>query len=423
MPSNDAFIVGVLAFLVMMSAYFSATETAFSTLNRIRIKTMAEKGHKGAKLVLNLSEKYDSLISTILVGNNIVNIGMASIATVLFIRLIGQDLGATISTIVITVIVLVFGEITPKTLAKESPEKFALFSAPIIYALMFVFYPINWLFKQWKKLLNLVFKHHEERTITEEELLTIVDEAEEGGEINKTEGSLIRSVIEFSELEVVDIYTPRVDVIAVNKLASNEEVAKVFFDTNFSRLPVYEKNMDHIVGVINQKDFHNLVNHTEKTIEAIIKPAYFVSRSKKIDGLMKELQLNKVHLAIVVDEFGGTSGIITLEDILEELVGEIWDEHDDVINDIEQIGEDEYLVYGNTNVEKFFDFLDREQEFEILTMSGWVMSELGHIPHENEEFTAEGLHVIVTKMNGKRISRLKIQVLQKQTEKQDNKDE
>lgn len=423
MPSNDAFIVGVLAFLVMMSAYFSATETAFSTLNRIRIKTMAEKGHKGAKLVLNLSEKYDSLISTILVGNNIVNIGMASIATVLFIRLIGQDLGATISTIVITVIVLVFGEITPKTLAKESPEKFALFSAPIIYALMFVFYPINWLFKQWKKLLNLVFKHHEERTITEEELLTIVDEAEEGGEINKTEGSLIRSVIEFSELEVVDIYTPRVDVIAVNKLASNEEVAKVFFDTNFSRLPVYEKNMDHIVGVINQKDFHNLVNHTEKTIEAIIKPAYFVSRSKKIDGLMKELQLNKVHLAIVVDEFGGTSGIITLEDILEELVGEIWDEHDDVINDIEQIGEDEYLVYGNTNVEKFFDFLDREQEFEILTMSGWVMSELGHIPHENEEFTAEGLHVIVTKMNGKRISRLKIQVLQKQTEKQDDKDE
>lgn len=411
MSSNDAFIVGILAFLVIMSSFFSATETAFSTLNRIRIKTMAEKGHKGAKLVLFLTDRYDSMISTILVGNNIVNIGAASLATVLFIRLVGQDLGPTISTIVTTLVILVFGEITPKTLAKEAPEKFALFAAPIIYGLMVVFFPINWVFKQWKKLLNLIFKHKEERTITEEELLTIVDEAEEGGEINKTESSLIRSVIEFSELEVVDIYTPRVDVIAVSKLATNEEVAKVFFDTNYSRLPVFDKNIDHVIGVINQKDFHNLVNHTEKTIEAIIKPAYFVSRSKKIDILMKELQLNKVHLAIVVDEFGGTSGIITLEDILEELVGEIWDEHDDVINDIEQIADDEYLVYGNTNVEKFFDMLGQDREFEILTMSGWVMSELGHIPHENEEFEAESLHVVVTKMNGKRISRLRIKRL------------
>lgn len=422
MPSNDAFIVGILAFLVMMSSFFSATETSFSTLNRIRIKTMAEKGNKSAKLVLHLTDRYDTMISTVLVGNNIVNIGAASLATVLFIRLVGQNFGPTLSTIVITVVVLVFGEITPKTLAKEAPEKFAFFAAPIIYGLMFVFFPINWVFKQWKKLLNLIFKHKEDRTITEEELLTIVDEAEEGGEINKTESSLIRSVIEFSELEVVDIYTPRVDVIAVNKLATNEEVAKVFFDTNYSRLPVYDKNIDHVIGVINQKDFHNLVNHTEKTIEAIIKPAYFVSRSKKIDILMKELQLNKVHLAIVVDEFGGTSGIITLEDILEELVGEIWDEHDDVINDIEQIADDEYLVYGNTNVEKFFDMLDQEREFEILTMSGWVMSELGHIPHENEEFEAEGLHVVVTKMNGKRISRLRIKRLQKSEDTKEDKD-
>lgn len=358
---SDTLSLIIILFCIIMSAYFSATETAFSSLNRIRVKNMAEKGDRKAALVLSIADNYDSMLSTILIGNNIVNIASASLATVLFVKMLGEDAGASMSTIVTTVVVLIFGEVSPKSIAKESPEAFARFSAPFLKVLIKVLTPLNFLFRQWKKLLSCIIKTKEERGITEEELLTIVEEAEAVGGIGKEEGTLIRSAIEFNELAAVDIFTPRVDVVGVSVNATKDEVAEIFAQTGYSRLPVYENNMDEILGILYQKDFHNSILRTDTLIREAVRPVLFVAKNKKIGDLMKELQQKKLHIAIVMDEYGGTAGIVTLEDILEELVGEIWDEHDEVVSEMEQLGENEYRVSGKANVEKIFERLHMEK--------------------------------------------------------------
>lgn len=398
----------IIVICIIMSAYFSATETAFSSLNRIRVKNMAEKGNKKAKLVLKLLENYDNLLSTILIGNNIVNIACSSLATVLFISLLGNEAGPSVSTAVITVIVLIFGEVSPKSIAKESPETFAMFSAPFLQVLSVILTPFNFLFMQWKKVLTLIIKPSNDRSITEEELLTIVEEAEQEGGIDEQESSLIKSALEFSDLEAVDILTPRIDISAVPSNATKEQIAEIFAETRYSRIPIYEESIDHIVGIIYQKDFHNEVYNTDIPISTIIRPALFIAKNKKINDLLKELQQKKSHIAVVVDEFGGTVGIVTLEDILEELVGEIWDEHDEVIEDIEKISENEYFVLGSANVEKLFEYFDKEVEMEVVTVSGWVMSTLERVPEVGDTFEYDEFVVSVTEMNDKRVEKIKI---------------
>lgn len=408
---SDMVSLIIVAACIIMSAYFSATETAFSSLNRIRVKGMVEKGDKKAALVLKIADNYDRMLSTILIGNNIVNIGASSLMTVIFVKMLGEDAGASVSTIVTTIVVLIFGEVSPKSIAKESPEAFAKFSAPFLNILIKILTPLNFLFAQWKKLLSHIIKPKGDGGITEEELLTIVDEAEAGGGIDKEEGTLIRSAIEFNELSAVDIFTPRVDVVAVSAETSREEVAELFAGTGYSRIPVYEENIDHIIGILYQKDFHNEVWKTKKSIRDAVRPVLFVAKNKKIDDLMKELQQKKLHIAIVMDEYGGTAGIVTLEDILEELVGEIWDEHDQVEEEIRQTAETEYVVSGKANIGKVFEELGREREFDVLTVSGWVMEQLGCIPAEGDGFEDDGLCVTVTKMCGKRIGEVRIKVL------------
>ena len=393
---------------IIMSAYFSATETAFSSLNRIRIKNMAEKGNKRAGLVLKLSENYDGLLSTILIGNNIVNIASASLATVIFVKLLGDEAGASISTVVTTIVVLIFGEVSPKSIAKESPEQFAMFSAPFLNAFMVLLTPANYLFKQWKKLLSLLIRTSEDSGITEEELLAIVEEAKQDGGIDEQEGSLIKSAIEFTELEAMDIATPRVDVTGIPVDADKEEIAAVFGETGYSRLPVYKDKIDDIIGIIYQKDFYNQVYRGVCGVEAIVRPALYVAKSKKINVLLKELQKNKMHIAVVIDEFGGTMGIVTLEDILEELVGEIWDEHDVVVQEIEKISDQEYLVLGNTSVEKLFEELGGEEEFESFTVSGWVMELAERIPEEGDVLYYENMTITVMKMKDRRVEQVRI---------------
>ncbi|MBP1551441.1 MAG: HlyC/CorC family transporter, partial [Oscillospiraceae bacterium] len=343
---GDSISLIIIVLCVIMSAYFSATETAFSSLNRIRIKNMAEKGDKKAQLVLNLSENFDNMLSTILIGNNIVNILSASLATVLFVNWLGNEAGPSVSTAVTTVVVLIFGEITPKSIAKESPEKFAKFSAPFLRVLMFILTPFNFLFSLWKKLMSVIIKSDDSRSITEEELITIVEEAEQEGGIDEEESTLIRSAIEFSEVEAKDVYTPRIQIEGVPEDATKDEVARMFTETGYSRLPVYRESLDHIIGVIYHKDFHNYVYNTDKDISSIIRPAIFVTPNKKIDELLKELQQQKSHIAFILDEYAGTMGLVTLEDIVEELVGEIWDEHDEIVQEIVQISENEYHVLG-----------------------------------------------------------------------------
>lgn len=411
---SDSLSLIIIIFCVVMSAYFSATETAFSSLNRIRIKNMVEKGNKKAALVLRLSDNYDSLLSTILIGNNIVNIASASLATLIFVRYFGEEAGASISTVVTTIVVLIFGEVSPKSIAKEKPESFAMFSAPFLSVLIKILTPANFLFKLWKKLLSKIIKSEGDHSITEEELLTIVEEAEQEGGIDEQESSLIRSAIEFSELEAADILTPRVDVVGIASDTPEEEIAKIFVQTGFSRLPVYEGSIDHIIGIIYQKDFHNYVYHTNKDISAIIRPVLFIAKSKNIGELLKELQLKKSHIAVVMDEFGGTVGIVTLEDVLEELVGEIWDEHDKVVEEIAKISDSEYLVMGSANVEKLFEEMDREEEFDVLTVSGWVMDVLDKVPDEGDTFEYNGLKVTVIQMDGKRVGKVRITLEQRE---------
>lgn len=393
---------------IIMSAYFSATETAFSSLNRIRIKNMAEKGNKRAGLVLKLSENYDGLLSTILIGNNIVNIASASLATVIFVKLLGDEAGASISTVVTTIVVLIFGEVSPKSIAKESPEQFAMFSAPFLNAFMVLLTPANYVFKQWKKLLSVLIRTSGDSGITEEELLAIVEEAKQDGGIDEQEGSLIKSAIEFTELEAMDIATPRVDVTGIPVDADKEEIAAVFGETGYSRLPVYKDKIDDIIGIIYQKDFYNQVYRGVCGVEAIVRPALYVAKSKKINVLLKELQKNKMHIAVVIDEFGGTMGIVTLEDILEELVGEIWDEHDVVFQEIEKISDQEYLVLGNTSVEKLFEELGGEEEFESFTVSGWVMELAERIPEEGDVLYYENMSITVMKMKDRRVEQVRI---------------
>ena len=424
MTSDSSTSVLIIIFCVLFSGYFSATETAFSSLNRIRVKNLAEKGDKKAKLVLDLLENFDSLLSTILIGNNIVNIACASVATLLFVKLLGEEQGPSVATLVITIVVLIFGEVTPKSIAKENPEKFAMFAAPFLNLLMIILTPFNFLFIQWKKLISRIFHTETEHSITEEELLTIVEEAEQEGRIDEQESSLIRSAIEFSEQEAIDILTPRIDIVGVPYDATKEEIAAVFTDTNYSRLPVYKETMDHIVGIIYQKDFYNVVYDKGGNIESIIRPALYITESKKIGELLQELQHKKSHIAIVLDEYGGTTGIVTLEDILEELVGEIWDEHDEVINEIEKVSETEYIVHGSTNLEDLFEALDmgrkideEVEEMEVVTVSGWVMEEvLERIPAKGDVGTWQNLEVTVLEMDENRVEKIRLIILEKPEE-------
>lgn len=406
---NETISLIIIIISIIMSAYFSATETAFSSLNRIRVKNMAEKGNKKACLVMRLSENYDSLLSTILIGNNIVNIASASLATVLFVKLLGDEVGPSVSTVVTTIVVLIFGEVTPKSIAKESPEKFAMFSAPFLNALMVLLTPFNFLFGQWKKLLSMIIKSTDENGITEEELLSIVEEAKQDGGIDEQENMLIRSALEFTEQEAVDILTPRIDITAVSTETTKEEIANVFTETAYSRLPIFEDSIDHIVGIIYQKDFYNYVYHGDKEIPEIIRPALFIPQNKKIGILLKELQSKKIHIAVVLDEYGGTIGIITLEDILEELVGEIWDEYDEVSSEVEKKSETEYMVLGNANIEKVFEVLNIEvadEEMQSGIVNGWIMNELGRVPEKEDSFEYKGYQITVLEMDEKRVEKV-----------------
>ena len=401
--------------LLLCSAYFSATETAFTSLNRIRIKNKADAGDEQAKKVLALERNYDNLLSTILIGNNLVNIANTAAATVLFVNLYGSK-GPLISTIVTTVIVLIFGEITPKSLAKEYPEQFAMFSAPLINVLRIILMPLNWIFAQWKKLLNLVFKTGDNQKITEDELVTIVDEAFVTGGISERQNELIQNAIGFNELEAQDILTPRVDIEAVELDTPEDEIADVFVKTGYSRLPVYEDELDGIIGVLNQKDFYNEVYRKDKNVDDLVKPVIYVAESIPASDLLSKMQESKCRMAIVVDEYGGTAGIVTAEDIIEELVGEIYDDSDTVAGrDITVMQNGTYRVLGSANVEKMFDYFGEDPEIdEATTVNGWAAIELDRIPKRGDRFDYKVrdkvFRVTITKADERKATEVNIKV-------------
>ena len=399
-----------LVILVGFSAFFSASETAFSSLNQIRLKSRAEDGDSSAARVLNMAEQYDKLLSTILVGNNIVNIAAASIGTILFTQMLGAERGATVSTIVLTIIVLIFGEVTPKSLAKEMPEKVATAVSPFLVLLMALMTPLTWLFTQWKKLLGHFVHSGEADTITEGELMTMVSEAENDGELTDRESELIRSAIEFDDVEVEEILTPRVDVVAVEDDIPLEELAQTFAESGYSRLPVYHGTIDNIIGVVHEKDFYIARLKKATKIDDLVVPTLYTTGSTQISQLLRTLREQHHHLAVVVDEYGGTEGIITLEDILEELVGEIWDEHDEVTEDFRKQSDGSWLVSGSASVDDLYEELDlpEEEDIDSNTVNGLVQEKTCHLPKVGDRFTLGEYDGVVTRTAKRRVTEVRL---------------
>ena len=399
-----------LVILVGFSAFFSASETAFSSLNQIRLKSRAEDGDSSAARVLAMAEQYDKLLSTILIGNNIVNIAAASIGTILFTRMLGAERGATVSTIVLTIIVLIFGEVTPKSLAKEMPEKVATAVSPFLVLLLALMTPLTWLFTQWKKLLGHFVHSGEADTITEGELMTMVSEAENDGELTDRESELIRSAIEFDDVEVEEILTPRVDVVAVEDDIPLEELAQTFAESGYSRLPVYHGTIDNIIGVVHEKDFYIARLKKATKIDDLVVPTLYTTGSTQISQLLRTLREQHHHLAVVVDEYGGTEGIITLEDILEELVGEIWDEHDEVTEDFRKQSDGSWLVSGSASVDDLYEELDlpEEEDIDSNTVNGLVQEKTCHLPKVGDRFTLGEYDGVVTRTAKRRVTEVRL---------------
>ena len=422
---NVTIYVIILIALLILSGFFSATETAFTSLNRARLKVLADYGNKSAKKTLKYTENYDKLLYTILIGNNIVNLTLATISTLLFSEIIksSASLAATLSTIISTIMVLVFGEITPKTLAKESPEKVAMFVCPIVDFCTIILYPLNLIFTGWRSLMKKVFKFKGDDVITEEELLTYIEEAKEDGTLDNNEKELLSSAIEFNDAEVGDILVPRVNIIAVEENTPMDEIREKFSEHGFSRIPVYRNSIDSIIGMIHEKDFYAAFMNKAENVKGIITSMALATEHMKISVLLRSMQKQKVHMATVVDEYGGTLGIVTLEDILEELVGEIWDEHDEVVNYFTKLDENTYLVDGNAELAEFCELFSQEEdeESDSNTVSGWIIEKCGDIPPIGFSFDYNNLTISVTKRNLKKV--LEIKVVINSVEDEETKEE
>ncbi len=404
----------VLILLVMLSAFFSGTETAFTSFNKNRMKTFAQDGNKRAKSVLDIEDRYEKFLSTILVGNNIVNITATTISGIMFANLLkgNAELAPTVSTVVMTVAVLLFGEITPKTLAKDFAENYVLSTCGVVKFIMAILTPLTFIFSLWKKLLGVIFKVETVDIVTEDEILTMVEEAENDGEIDEHESELIKSAIEFNDLEVAAVLTPRVDIVAISADTPIDEIREVYRTSGFSRLPIYQETIDNIVGVMHEKDFNKMVHDGGNDINDIVHGVICITEGMKISKLLREFQSAKTHMAVVVDEYGGTAGLVTMEDVLEGLVGEIWDEHDEVIENIKQIDDVTYIINASSALNDIADicvFSDEELEANA-TLNGFVLDNLDKVPEVGDTFDYENFTFEVIKVDGRRAEEIKLTI-------------
>ena len=411
-------LIFAIIVLVLLSGFFSGTETAFSCANKIRLKTYVSQGKRKAKAVYKFAdEDYDKLVTAILVGNNVVNLTASALGTILFANILinKPDLAPTVSTIVLTVVVLLFGEITPKYLASVYPEKMCFLFYPLMHLFYVILWPFTKIFNFYKAMLAKVFKLKKDETVTDEELLSLVEEAEESGTLKEDESELVRSALEFDDLKVEDILVPRVNVYAVDVESTMDEVCETFKKTGYSRMPVYKDTIDNVVGVIHERDFFVGYLNGEKEIGHLVQEIAFTTEHTRISALLKQLQKQKIHMAAVSDEYGGLVGIVTLEDILEELVGEIWDEHDEEEVLYGEIAEGEYWVDGRFDLERFFELYEvemGEEEFESNTIGGWVTEIYGGIPPVGETVTFKNLEIKAVKTTKKRVLKVRSKLVE-----------
>lgn len=408
--------VVILILLILMSAFLSATETAFVNFNRTRMKNLSNSNNKKAVLVLDLDDNYDILMSTILIFNSITNITATSLAVFIITKYF-NNYGIILATIITIFLILIFGQILPKGLVNFAPEKFAMFSAPAIKALIFICTPINFILFSIKKAFNKIFKSETLPSITEDELKNMIDEVENEGMINKNESDLIRSAIEFNETVVEDIYTPRIDIVGIEENDSLDDIKEKFLISGYSRLPVFNGDMDNIVGVLHEKDFYQALNRKEKDIKKLVSKILYITPNKKISELLKELQISKAHMAVVIDEYGGTEGLVTMEDIIEELVGEIWDEHDEVFEWFKKLGDDKFLISCNADIDDMLELFDLEldEEMDITTVNGFITTLFEEIPDVGGRIVYRDLDITVTKAEAKRVLEIQVEKVHKET--------
>ncbi|WP_332698767.1 hemolysin family protein [Halalkalibacter lacteus] len=413
-------LIALFFVLLFLSAFFSSAETAFSSVNKIRLRNYEEEGRRGAKKALKIAEDFDTTLSTLLVGNNLVNIAAATLSSQIAIRLFGPSLGVFISTFVVTILVLIFGEIIPKSLAKEYAESYALKTSGILSLLIQVLYPVTWVFLQIKKLVSLFMRNKENTpSVTEQEIKMLVQLSEDEGVIGKSEKEMVHRSLEFDDIIVQEILKPRPDMITVELNQPISEIKDVFFAEHFSRIPVYEGNVDNVIGILSERDFLTAYIQKGENVDltSLLRQPLFVVESMKISSLLPELQKQKVHMAIVIDEFGGTSGLVTLEDILEEIVGEIWDEHDVSVNQVKQVGPSSYVFNADYSIVDFAEFIHIDVPTTANhTLGGWLIEEFQRIPKVGEEFSYQDLHVKVIKAEEKRVRQVQIKINKKQAE-------
>ena len=406
-----------------LSAYFSATETAISSVSRPRLKAIEESGDARAKTALRVTERYDDALSALLIGNNIVNIAASSIGTIVCIDIFGESLGALASTIIMTLLVLTFGEILPKSMAKKNSETIALLACGPLSVLMKVLKPLIWLFVQVKKLVIGRFHKQDTPTVTEEELRYIIEETVDEGVLEEHESELIQSALEFNDTTASEILTPRVDVVGIDVESTPQEVAGVFLSERYSRLVVYEKSIDSIIGIITLKDFFSAyLQDPNFDLRTIMQEVMFVPPGKPVYELLKELQKQKAQIAVVVDQYGGTLGVVSLEDILEELVGEIWDEDEENVSLCTAVGDGVWQAAGETHVDDLLEQIAPDvtlEEDHPTTLSGWIVDQIERIPEAGESFELNGLSIKVLAMDEHVIKRVEIRVPQKAESKEE----
>ncbi|WP_106764981.1 hemolysin family protein [Pseudoruminococcus massiliensis] len=402
--------IAICVVLLLLSAFFSSTETAFSSVSKIRLKNLADNGNKKAKTALYVAERYSKALTTILVGNNIVNIANSALATVFFVNIFGEAQGTVISTVVITIVVLIFGEVLPKNIAIDNAEKICMTFAPVLKFLMVLLTPLSIILMGINKLYKKLARNsnHQEPSVTEDELKYIIESIEEEGVLEQQESELVQSALEFDEKTAEEILTPRVDMVAIDIDDPVEEITELVLKERYSRIPVYRDNIDKIIGVLHTRDYlEALINNNEKpNIEAMLQPAHFIYKTKKLSALLADFKYNKIHLAVVTDDYGGILGIVTMEDLLEQIVGEIWDEDEEVEKMSLKISDNKYEVSGDMPISDMLELFDKPTKYietESNSVGGWALEQLANIPEPGEQFTYKELEITIREVLDQRI--------------------
>ena len=402
--------IAICVVLLLLSAFFSSTETAFSSVSKIRLKNLADNGNKKAKTALYVAERYSKALTTILVGNNIVNIANSALATVFFVNIFGEAQGTVISTVVITIVVLIFGEVLPKNIAIDNAEKICITFAPVLKFLMVLLTPLSIILMGINKLYKKLARNsnHQEPSVTEDELKYIIESIEEEGVLEQQESELVQSALEFDEKTAEEILTPRVDMVAIDIDDPVEEITELVLKERYSRIPVYRDNIDKIIGVLHTRDYlEALINNNEKpNIEAMLQPAHFIYQTKKLSALLADFKYNKIHLAVVTDDYGGILGIVTMEDLLEQIVGEIWDEDEEVEKMSLKISDNKYEVSGDMPISDMLELFDKPTKYietESNSVGGWALEQLANIPEPGEQFTYKELEITIREVLDQRI--------------------